>query len=169
MQLVQSAARISAALSLALAAGLALAIPDKDPVAYESGSPRDFPAQIAGIEAGMQDGGAYAGLELKQQERVRELLADMADVLDGVKSVDRLSPTKMARLFNAQEEANALLTGRPINERMECKLERKVGSNLSHMNCQVIAERDERRAIDSQAIRDLRQTPGSGVPRPDGL
>lgn len=152
-------ARLVAALSLALVAGAAVAVPGKDPVAYEGRAPRDFPAQIAEIEAGMRDGGPYAGLAAGKQARVRKLLADMAAILDGVDSVDRLSQPEMARLFNAQEEANALLTGRPVNERMVCKRERKLGTNLSHMNCQVVAERDQRRARDQQSIIDLRSAP----------
>jgi hypothetical protein len=152
-------ARLAAALSLALVAGNAVAIPGKDPVAYESRAPRDFAAQVAEIEAGMQAGGPFAGLEQPKQARVRKLLADMADILDGVDSVERLSQPDVARLFNAQEEANALLTGRPMNERMVCKRERKLGTNLNHMNCQVVAERDQRRFRDQQSIIDLRSAP----------
>jgi hypothetical protein len=158
-------ARLAIALSLVLVAGVAHAVPGKDPVAYEGHAPRDFPAQVAEIEAGMQYGGPFAALDEGQQARVRRLLADMAGILDGVDSVERLSQPDVARLFNAQEEANALLTGRPMNERMVCKRERKLGSNLSHMNCQVIAESDQRRAFDGQAVRDLRQPPKIGESR----
>lgn len=161
-------ARLAVALSLVLFAGAALAIPSSDPVAYESLAPRDFAAQVAAVQADMQEGGRFAGLEEPQQARVRQLLADMAVILDGVDSVERLSQPDVARLFNAQEEANALLTGRPMNERMVCKRERKLGSNLSHMNCQVIAETDQRRAFDGQAVRDLRQPPKIGESR-DGV
>lgn len=161
-------ARLAAAFALVLVAGAAVAIPGKDPVAYEGRAPADFTTQVAEIEAGMQDGGPYAGLEAGQQARVRKLLADMAGILADVDSVDRLSQPDMARLFNAQEEANAILTGRPVNERMVCKRERKLGSNLSHMNCQVIAESDQRRAFDGQAVRDLRQPPKIGESR-DGV
>jgi hypothetical protein len=162
-------ARLAGALSVALVAGVAHAVPGQDPVAYEGRAPRDFPAQVAAIEAGMRDGGPFAGLKEGQKARVRRLLADMARILDGVDSVERLSQHDAARLFNAQEEANAILTGRPMNERMVCKRERKLGTNLSHMNCQVIAERDQRRAIDGQAVRNLRQPPASAEFRGGGL
>jgi len=158
-------ARLAVALSLVLVAGGAHAVPGKDPVAYEGRSPREFPAQVAEIEAGMRHGGPFAALGEERQARVRQLLADMAGILDGVDSVEGLSQPDAARLFNAQEEANAILTGRPMNERMVCKRERKLGSNLVRMNCQVLAERDQRRAFDGQAIRDLRQSPTIGESR----
>lgn len=159
MQQPPRIARLAVALSLALIVGIAGAIPGKDPVAYEAKEPRDFPAQVAAIEAGMRDGGPFARLEPRKQARVRRLLADMADILADVDSVERLSQRDVAKLFNAQEEANALLTGRPMNERMVCKREHKLGTNLNHMNCQVVAERDQRRLRDQQSIIDLRSAP----------
>lgn len=142
-----------------------------DPISYQKAGPAEFAAQVNAVETGLAPGGAYASLDARKQARVRELLGNMASELAGVDTIDALQPPQVARLFNAQEEANALLTGRAIAERMQCKRERKIGSNMVTMNCQVVADLDEREGGDveglSQNLRSVQRINDSGERRPN--
>jgi hypothetical protein len=147
-------ARLATVLSLALVAGVAHAVPGQDPVAYEGRAPRDFPAQVAAIEAGMQAGGPWAGLDAREKDRVRKLLASMEGVLSKHRSAADLTPNQKVQVFNAQEEANAILTGRPVRERMECSRVKRTGSRIGHeIQCEVVALDDDRRFHESDVIR----------------
>jgi hypothetical protein len=144
-----------AALALGLCVpALAGAIPAGDPVDYQQVAPRDFPAVVAEIERGLSPGGAWHSLTEPQKSSARKLLATMSGILADGKPVSAKSPNQQVRLFNAQEELNALLTGRPIRDRMECSRVKVTGSRIGHeIRCEVVAIDEDRRRFDSDFMR----------------
>lgn len=161
----------SAVATLALALGLGLgaaadAVPGADPVDYERVAPREFATLAAEIERGLLPGGRWETLAEPQKARARTLLATMSEILRDGRPPASKSPNQQVRLFNAQEELNALLTGRPIRDRMECSRVKVTGSRIGHeVRCEVVAIDEERRRFDSDFMRRTGIPPlrGEGV------
>jgi hypothetical protein len=69
-----------------------------------------------------------------------------------------MSDADKTAMFNKQEEVNAILAKRD-NERLICKNEKPIGSNIPVKTCQTAGEIEARRRNDSQYLRRTQNTP----------
>ena len=111
-----------------------------------------FAAQRAQIERELATGDRYVEIEPEQLQRVRTLLDDMGRLL-GEGTSASLSPEHKSRLFNMQEEANAILTAAEQDSRLVCRRERPVGTNRPVSICYTVAERREMREESRKMMR----------------
>jgi hypothetical protein len=162
-------ARTFAGFSALVVSGVLLAIPDQEPIDYATVSAPTFGAVVAGIESEMEPGGRWAALPTEQRERVRGLLTTITVNLKKASTVEDLNPSQKVKVFNAQEEVNAILTGREVRDRMECARNKRTGSRLGHeIRCEVVAIDDSRRFHEQDVIRrgGVQPLGAEGVIRP---
>lgn len=147
-------AKTFAGLGALVVSSALLAIPDQEPIDYSTVSASTFGSVVTAIESGMEPGGRWGALPMEQQERVRDLLTTITSNLRKAPSVEALNPNQKVKVFNAQEEVNAILTGREIRDRMECSRIKRTGSRLGHeIRCEVVAIDDDRRFHEQDVIR----------------
>jgi len=152
--LIRVLANAFAGLVALVVSGALFAIPDQEPIDYSTVSAPTFATVAADIESGMEPGGRWAELPTEQQERVRGLLTTITANLKKAASVEDLNPNQKVKVFNAQEEVNAILTGREVRDRMECARIKRTGSRLGHeIRCEVVAIDDSRRFHEQDVIR----------------
>ena len=100
----------------------------------------------------MATGGRYAHVTASERGRVDAKLTEMSTLLDAHGSVAQMSDADKTKMFNDQEEVNAILANRD-NERLICKSEAPVGSHLPVKTCRTYAEIQEQQRISQDAIR----------------
>lgn len=101
----------------------------------------------------MDAGGRYAETNAGERARVNARLDEMGKLFQTHGEVAQMSSDDKLRLFNGQEEVNAIL-GKRDGQRLICKNERPVGSNIPVKTCQTAAQIEERRRGD---VKDFRQ------------
>lgn len=100
----------------------------------------------------------YAGIS----ERDRHLVLDLLDRIEaevGAGSVESLSDDRKVRLFNWQDQANAILSGAREDSRMVCRREKNVGTRFAATRCATVAERRRMRAAAQQELRQVSRPP----------
>jgi len=107
-------------------------------------TPAEFDAQIATIRTEIKPGGVYGGIKPADRETVEANLDRMSALLHKKGSSAALDANEKIELFNAQEKANAILTGNEQN-RLICTNEMKSGTHFPVKTCQTVAERDATR------------------------
>ncbi|HST45949.1 MAG TPA: hypothetical protein VLK29_12090 [Luteimonas sp.] len=117
-----------------------------------------FAEQRAQIEADLADGKTYSELSSGDRSTVRESLERIAQYLGGVDSVEQLTDDNKARVFNDQEVINNILTQAAADSRVVCTRETKTGSNRRVTTCQTVAERNRRRELDQENLRDVQRS-----------
>ena len=113
----------------------------------------DFAAQRAQIEQDLADGKTYAEITREDRAKVRESLERITGALEGIESIDALSDEAKARVFNAQEEINQILTMAEADSRVVCSSESKTGSRRKVTTCETVAKRNARRDLDQDTLR----------------
>lgn len=93
-------------------------------------------------------GERYPHLTPADQRRVLELLARMEAHMGSASSVDDLGNQAKVRLFNDQQEVNALLTGAEDDTQLVCSRTRVSGSHRKQNVCITAAQWRERREQD---------------------
>ena len=73
-------------------------------------------------------------------------------------AADRMSDEQKLRMFNSQEEVNAILAKRD-NERLVCKNVKPIGSHIPVRQCMTAGELEARRRADDQYLRRTQKTP----------
>ncbi len=84
---------------------------------------------------------------------------EIEQLLKGRRSIEALNRRQKARLLNAQERVNALLTNNE-DDRLLCLPEHNVGTRLQQISCHTVADRRE--------YRDAAQGALLGAPRSSG-
>ena len=135
---------------LLVSASAAWANQESSKVALAEG---DFAAQRAQIEQDLADGKTYAEITREDRAKVRESLERITGALEGIESIDALSDEAKARVFNAQEEINQILTMAEADSRVVCSSESKTGSRRKVTTCETVAKRNARRELDQDTLR----------------
>ena len=135
---------------LLVSASAAWANQESSKVALAEG---DFAAQRAQIEQDLADGKTYAEITREDRAKVRESLERITGALEGIESIDALSDEAKARVFNAQEEINQILTMAEADSRVVCSSESKTGSRRKVTTCETVAKRNSRRDLDQDTLR----------------
>ena len=139
---------------LLVSASAAWANQEQPKVALAEG---DFAAQRAQIEQDLADGKTYVEISREDRSKVRESLARISGALEGVESIDALSDEAKARVFNDQEQINQILTMAEADSRLVCSSEAKTGSRRKVTTCETVAERNRRRELDQENMREMQK------------
>jgi hypothetical protein len=143
--------KIALACLLACSSLPAMAInPDNQvtPVTVNANTREAFDAVAKSVRAEMVTGGRFEFVTDAERKSVEEALDRMAKIYENAPTVDALNKTDQVALFNQQETVNAILKNRD-SDRLICKREKKIGSNLGQTSCITYGER-ERTRRDSQ-------------------
>ena len=75
-------------------------------------------------------------------------------MLQGVSSLDQLSPNQKTDLSNSLDEIKATLLANEGNRQI-CHRERKTGSNLIELRCETVADREAHARDSRTRMRDI--------------
>ncbi|HEX7768600.1 MAG TPA: hypothetical protein VF422_01075 [Dokdonella sp.] len=143
-----------------LVAFLALPALAKDKVepAVNASDKDAFATVSSWVRGQMREGGRYEHVTPSERTRVNERLDEMTGLFEQAPAVDRMSDEQKLRMFNSQEEVNAILAKRD-NERLVCKNVKPIGSHIPVRQCMTAGELEARRRADDQYLRRTQQTP----------
>jgi hypothetical protein len=151
--------KIVLACLLALGAATpALAIEPKNqvtPVTVNSADRAGFQATAGEVRAGMVEGGRFEFVTATERATIEEAFRKMDLLFQANESVAAMNKTDQVALFNEQETVNAILKNKD-SDRIVCKREKKLGSNLGQTQCMSFGER-ERMRRDSQNLLNQMQ------------
>lgn len=141
---------IAASLLLILSVQVASAS-DKANPAVNASDKDSFQTVSEWVRKQMDAGGRYAETSGEERRVVNARLDEMATMFEQKPSVDQMSVDEKKKLLVDQEEINSIL-GKRDGERLICKSERPIGSNLPVKTCQTARERDQRRREDNREL-----------------
>jgi hypothetical protein len=81
-------------------------------------------------------------------------------MLQGVSSLDQLTPNQKTDLSNSLDEIKATLLANEGNRQI-CHRERKTGSNLIELRCETVADREAHARDSREAMREIAPSPGT--------
>lgn len=142
---------IGALLLLVLSCEVASAS-DKPNPAINANDKDSFQVVSEWVRKQMEAGGRYAETNGEERRVVNARLDEMTKMFEQKPSVDQMSIDEKKKLLVDQEEINSIL-GKRDGERLICKSERPIGSNLPIKTCQTASERDLRRREDSKELQ----------------
>ena len=128
----------------ALAATLAMPVAASEKVhpAVNANTKDSFAAVSTWVHKEMENGGRYAHLASSERERVDGKLTEMGQLLDQHGAVEQMSDADKTKMFNDQEEVNALLASRD-GDRLICKSIAPVGSHRPVKTCVTAREMEQ--------------------------
>jgi hypothetical protein len=141
---------IGALLLLVLSCEVASAS-DKPNPAVNASDKDSFQTVSEWVRKQMAAGGRYAETNGEERQVVNARLDEMTKMFEQKPSVDQMSIDEKKKLLVDQEEINSIL-GKRDGERLICKYERPIGSNLPVKSCQTASERDQRRREDRHEL-----------------
>lgn len=148
------------ALGLALSFG-ATAEPKLDP-ALQATTKEKFEDQAAAIRSQMKSGGRWEFVDTNERATVERRLDEIAALMVNVgsgSSADELSSGDRAKLLEAQEDVNAILTKKD-GRRLICQNVAPTGSNRKQKQCVTFAERERERRESQNFLRNEVRTGG---------
>ena len=141
---------IAASLLLVLSAQVASAS-DKPNPAVNASDKDSFQTVSEWVRKQMDAGGRYAETNGEERQVVNARLDEMTRMFEQKASVDQMSVDEKKKLLVDQEEINSIL-GKRDGDRLICKSERPIGSNLPVKTCVTARERDQRRRDDNKEL-----------------
>jgi hypothetical protein len=151
------------ALLLAFVALPALAKKPEVEPAVNASNKDGFETVAAWVRGQMKEGGRYAHVSATERTRVDTRLGEMEGMFQKTPAVDQMSDDDKLKLFNYQEEVNAILAERD-SERLICKNVKPIGSNIPVKQCVTAGELEARRRNDVDYLRktqDMRNLKGT--------
>lgn len=129
---------------------LALVLLLSAPLVSASGMPEprridDIPtflAQQRDIADAIENAKKFRHVSNSQRDRLAKAQDTLLTLLEGRSSIDELDADERVRLYNAQEEVNAVLTDADL-DRPICQRRKPVGSHRPILECYTRRERDE--------------------------
>jgi len=107
-----------------------------------------FQVNAGEVRSEMRASGRFGGITPRDKEKVEIELDRMEGMLAKHGSVEAMDARDKGELFNAQERANALLTGND-DQRLVCQMVEPTGSKMRKREC--------RRAGDIRRTRDMQR------------
>ncbi|GAA0716896.1 hypothetical protein [Dokdonella soli] len=105
----------------------------------------------------MNEGGRYSHVTSREKETVDKRFDEMDKLFAKSGAVAQMSDDEKTRMFNAQEEINAILAKRD-SERLICKNVAPVGSHIPVKTCVTAGELENRRREDTHYLDRTQQT-----------
>jgi hypothetical protein len=151
------------AFGAALVASSAFAKDQKVDPAINASTADAFKTVSAWVRTQMDEGGRYQETKPAERARVNDRLDDMAKVFEEKDDVEKMNEQQRMRLFNDQEEVNAILTKRD-GQRLVCKDEIPIGSHIPTRVCRTMDEIRFANKAKDDTMRRARQN-GEGAIR----
>lgn len=153
---------LSAALACGVA-GSALA-GDKSAAAGAADQPQTV-SEILTFQRGLRERldkpyGEYSRFKESDLVRMKRAQDKVFSMLQGVSSLDQLSPEQKTDLSNALDEVKATLLANEGNRQI-CHRERKTGSNMIELRCETVADREAHARDSREAMREIAPSPGT--------
>jgi hypothetical protein len=148
--------RIATFLLLSLACAVALAEQDRP----TNVSVEEYLAAQQELRAAFEQGKPRR-LNRSEWRQFDTAQASLRQLLAGVEHTDQLKMDDRVKLFNIQEQIEAIIRGND-NDRLICRSERPTGTNIGQRRCRTVAEMREHREAAMEAIRRLPQTIRTG-------
>jgi len=124
---------------------------DKPNPAVNASDKDSFQTVSEWVRKQMDAGGRYAETNGEERQVVNARLDEMSKLFEQKSSVDQMSIDEKKKLLVDQEEINSIL-GKRDGDRLICKSERPIGSNLPVKTCVTARERDQRRREDNKEL-----------------
>ncbi|HEY0229935.1 MAG TPA: hypothetical protein VGC55_01670 [Dokdonella sp.] len=140
-----------AALIFSFCASSAFAKDEAEP-AVNANTKASFETVSTWVRKQMEAGGRYSEINAGERSKVDSKLDEMGRMFDKNGDVAHMSDDDKTRMFNTQQEINAILNKRD-GERLICKSERPVGSNIPVKTCNTASQIAARRQNDTQDFR----------------
>lgn len=137
---------------------LPLSAKDKADAAVNASNKDSFETVSTWVRKQMDAGGRYSYVTPDERGRVTQRLDEMAKLFAEKGEVDKMSNDEKTTMFNSQEEVNAILAKRD-NDRLICKTQAPVGSNIPVKTCTTAGEIEARRRNDGDYLRRTQNTP----------
>lgn len=146
------------AVAVAVLASLPLAAKEKIDPAVNASSKDAFETVSTWVRKQMDAGGRYSYVTPDERSKVNSRLDEMEHLFGDKSEVSQMSDADKTAMFNKQEEVNSILAKRD-NERLICKNEKPIGSNIPVKTCQTAGELEARRRNDSQYLQRTQNSP----------
>ncbi len=140
-----------AVLIVSFSVSSAFAKDDAEP-AVNANTKASFETVSAWVRKQMEAGGRYSEINSGERSKVDAKLSEMGRMFDKNGDVAQMSADDKTRMYNTQQEINAILNKRD-GERLICKSERPVGSNIPVKTCNTASSIAARRQNDTQDFR----------------
>jgi hypothetical protein len=111
----------------------------KTDVVVKADNKDDFAAVVAAVHQQMQPGGHYEFTSKKDREAIDTQFGDMQSLFDKYGTVAQMDQNSKVRLFNDQQNVNALLTHSDSN-RLVCEHIAPLGSNIPKTVCRTYGD-----------------------------
>jgi hypothetical protein len=141
---------LSASFSLTAAAG------DKPQPAVNADNKETFATVSGWVHKEMNTGGRYEHLTTSERGAVDTKLTEMGELLEKHGSVASMTDDEKTRMFNSQEQVNAILAKRD-GDRMICKSVAPVGSHIPVKTCKTARETEQDQKNVRQFMNDRGQ------------
>lgn len=149
---MKHAAAITLAVSMFLSGSLLAA--DKPAPAVNADTKDAFDTVASWVRSQMNEGGRYAETKGDERKVVNARLDEMARLFEGKASVAEMTPQEKRTLLVDQKEINSIL-GKRDGDRLICRSERPIGSNIPVKTCETAREIAARRASDRKQLDRL--------------
>ena len=132
----------------------AVAAAEKPGPAVNANDKDSFQTVSEWVRKQMDAGGRYAETNGEERQVVNARLDEMAKLFEQKATVQQMTQDEKKQLLVDQEEVNSIL-GKRDGDRLICKSERPIGSNLPIKTCMTARERDDRRRQDRKELDRL--------------
>ena len=132
----------------------AVAATEKPGPAVNANDKDSFQTVSEWVRKQMDAGGRYAETNGEERQTVNTRLDEMGKLFEQKATVQQMTPDEKKQLLVDQEEVNSIL-GKRDGDRLICKSERPIGSNLPIKTCMTARERDDRRRQDRKELDRL--------------
>ena len=102
--------------------------------------------------------GEYSRFKESDLARMKRAQDKVFAMLQGVSSIDQLSPEQKTELSNSLDEVKATLLANEGNRQI-CHRERKTGSNMIQLRCETVADREAHARESQRAMQDIARSP----------
>ncbi|OZB61330.1 MAG: hypothetical protein B7X39_03280 [Lysobacterales bacterium 14-68-21] len=127
----------------------------KDKPIVKAQTKDEFAAVAATVRKEMVPGGRFEFIDSKERATVDARLDEMTALFDSYGSVDQMNQDAKIKLFNDQEEINAILRHRDDNRRI-CESVAPVGSHIPRTICTTYRDQELERRRTQQFLDDTR-------------
>jgi len=104
--------------------------------------------------------GEYSRFDQAALSHMKRAQDKVFAMLQGVSSLDQLSPNQKTDLSNSLDEIKATLLANE-GSRQICHRERKTGSNMIELRCETVADREAHARDSREAMREIAPSPGT--------
>ncbi|TDR46560.1 hypothetical protein DFR29_10392 [Tahibacter aquaticus] len=143
--------------ALGFALSFAAVAAEKLDPALQATTKEKFDDQAAAIRSQMKAGGRWEFVDAGERDTVEKRLDEITALMASSSEVGELPGGDKAKLLEAQEEVNAILTKKD-GRRLICQNVAPTGSNRKQKTCTTFAERErERRESQNYLRNEVRQ------------